>query len=119
MWDLVKMRREILDEMRLDPDVAREAIRQVARVCEITEQLILSDDRHAPVCRARWAAIWLISKVCGYYTTEIAALFGRHHSAIIYAIQEVEARRKVRQQYREELDKLVAYLRDYQARKQG
>lgn len=88
-------------------------IRAAAREFEVPHYQIVSSDRRQHVARARIAAMWCIRRVYpDLALAEIGRLFGgRHHTTVLYALAQADARRTRDGRYAGQLERVVRSCR--------
>ena len=74
---------------------------------------IKSKKRSAPISKARQVAMYIVREITQMSTTGIGEEFGgRHHSTVVYALEEVEKTIAVDTHYKETIEDIIKNIRD-------
>lgn len=84
---------DIINDSQPVPVTVENIINEVARTFDVSPADIRSDKRNANISQARQVAIYVVNQVTGSSLKTIGAEFGnKHHSTIIYALKEINAK---------------------------
>lgn len=67
-----------------------EIVAQAARAGGFEVSQLYGQRRHHSLVAARYVAMYLIKKRCGYNLVQLAKLFNRDHTSVIYALRYID-----------------------------
>ena len=104
--------RDILNDNQPVPVTIGRIIEEVGRTYGISPDDIRSDKRSANISNSRKVAIYVIREITQISMSLIGEEFGgRHHSTIVYSVQEVEKNMKKDSHYRETVEDILKNIR--------
>ena len=87
-------------------------VSEVARTYGLDDDDIRSKKRDAPISYGRQVAMYIVREVTGMSYTSIGKEFGRDHSTVVYAMQEIERKLKNNSHEREIVEDIIKNLQD-------
>lgn len=94
----------------IDSPIATAAIKLAAEYYHISIENVHSKKRSATRVRARSLASWLIREAGMFSLCEISEIIALDHSSIGYGIRRVEKQRRENNNFREEIDTMLAEI---------
>ncbi len=86
-------------------------LKMVSRYYHVTEEQILSRDRHEPIASARHIAMFMTRKIVGGSLQDLARLFNREdHGTIMNAVKIVESRIETEPLTRAQIEEITKAL---------
>ena len=105
--------RDILNDNQPVPVTVEKIISEVGRTYGVSAADIKSKKRSAPISKARQVAMYIVREITQMSTTGIGEEFGgRHHSTVVYALEEVEKTITVDTHYKETIEDIIKNIRD-------
>lgn len=114
--DVVGRRDQALASPEATPKRAQEAgayaaiIGLAAARFRVDAAVILSRRHHKRVVRARYVAIYLVTRLTGDSFMRIGRAFGRHHATVIHAVRKIEELMERDARWRGEIERLMAVV---------
>ena len=104
--------RDIRNDNQPEPVTVDKIISEVARTYGLDDEDIRSKKRDAPISYGRQVAMYIVREVTGMSYTSIGKEFGRDHSTVVYAMQEIERKLKTNSHEREIVEDIIKNLQD-------
>lgn len=104
--------RDIRNDNQPEPVTVDKVISEVARTYGLDDEDIRSKKRDAPISYGRQVAMYIVREVTGMSYTSIGKEFGRDHSTVVYAMQEIERKLKTNSHEREIVEDIIKNLQD-------
>lgn len=105
--------RDIRNDNMPEPVTVDKIISEVSRTYGVDEADIRSKKRDAPVSYSRQVAMYIVREVTQMSYTSIGKEFGRDHSTVVYAMQEIERKLKSNSHEREVIEDIIKNLQDH------
>ena len=103
--------RDVMNDVQPTPITIERIIEEVARTFEVTAKDIKSPKRAAQISQARQVTMYVVREVTNLSYEEIGKEFGRDHSTVIYAVQQVERNMKKRPDFRNMVNDLIKNIK--------
>jgi len=104
---LIRRAADSMQILRNDRPTPEEILRSVAQHYQVDSASLRGKSRSRQVVRARQAAMYLIRRESDLTTTGIGALFGRDHTTVMYALNEMEKKLAADKAFGEELKNIL------------